>query len=127
MLEYGECIVNPIVYDGKTLQTTGTIAFSNVQNNDKVTATGEFSFEDFNAGKDKTVNILNVKLDKPFDENYELSSYNVLSKGNIEKATLTVLLKEDDISISDESNILTVTAPEMTQFEIDGGAKYHLS
>ncbi len=53
MLEYGECIVNPIVYDGKTLQTTGTIAFSNVQNNDKVTATGEFSFEDFNAGKDK--------------------------------------------------------------------------
>lgn len=84
-----------------------------------MTATGEFSFEDFNAGKDKTVNILNVKLDKPFDENYELSSYNVLSKGNIEKATLTVLLKEDDISISDESNILTVTAPEMTQFEID--------
>ncbi len=42
VLEYGECIVNPIVYDGKTLQTTGTIAFSNVQNNDKVTATGEF-------------------------------------------------------------------------------------
>lgn len=127
VLEYGECIVNPIVYDGKTLQTTGTIAFSNVQNNDKVTATGEFSFEDFNAGKDKTVNILNVKLDKPFDDNYELSSDNVLSKGNIEKATLTVLLKEDDISISDESNILTVTAPEMTQFEIDGGAKYQYS
>ena len=48
-------------------------------------------------------------------------------KGNIEKATLTVLLKEDDISISDESNILTVTAPEMTQFEIDGGAKYQYS
>ena len=51
----------------------------------------------------------------------------MLSKGNIEKATLTVLLKEDDISISDESNILTVTAPEMTQFEIDGGAKYQYS
>ncbi len=37
------------------------------------------------------------------------------------------MLKEDDISISDESNILTVTAPEMTQFEIDGGAKYQYS
>ena len=127
VLEYGQCVVNPITYDGSTMQTTGTIVFANVQNNDKVTATGEFLFEDYNAGNDKTVSITNIKLDKPFDDNYTLSSDNVMSKGNINKATLSVSLAENNISISDESNTLTIIAPEMTQFEEIGGAKYQYS
>ena len=127
VLEYGDCIVNPIVYDGSTTETTGTIIFTNPQNGDNVTATGSFAFDDFNAGEDKTVYITDIKLDEEFTANYKLSADKITAVGEIEKAQPVPSLTAEDIELSEITNGITINAPAMTQMQLDGGAEYEYS
>jgi uncharacterized repeat protein (TIGR02543 family) len=127
VLEYGDCIVNPIEYDGETTATTGTIKFANPQNGDKVTAVGTFTFEDSNAGKNKTVYITDVVLDDEFTDNYELPSDNLTASGEIQKSEQTVALSDGAVTISDVTNTITITPPDMTETQINGGAEYEYS
>ncbi len=127
VLEYGNCIVNPIEYDGATTLTTGTVVFSNTQYEDNVTASAAFNFDDFRAGTNKTVYITNIRLDGAWTENYSLSSDSVTSVGTINKAKATLTLPADNVYLSPEDNSITVTAPEMTSIQREGGAQYQYS
>ena len=127
VLEYGNCIVNPIEYDGATTLTTGTVVFSNTQYEDNVTASAVFNFDDFRAGTNKTVYITDIRLDGAWTENYSLSSDSVTSVGTINKAKATLTLPADNVYLSPEDNSITVTAPEMTSMQREGGAKYQYS
>lgn len=127
VLEYGSCIVNPITYDGVTTAAAGTVVFSNMQYEDNVTATAVFNFDDCNAGKNKTVYITNVTLDDEWTANYSLSANSLTSIGTINKAKETLTLPSDNVYLSSEDNSITITAPEMTRAQRDGGAKYQYS
>lgn len=127
VLVYGDCIAEPIVYDGETTETEGTVIFANMQYNDKVTATATFNFEDCNAGEDKTVYITDIKLDDEWTANYRLSTDETTTTGTINKADAVPSLTLGGIEISDVDNSITITAPEMTETQINGGAKYEYS
>jgi hypothetical protein len=126
-LEYGECSVNSIVYDGKTTLTTGKIVFVNPQNDDDVTASGTFTFEDSGAGENKTVYITDIVLDGNWAENYALSSNSFTAVGKIEKAEDEPTLKSSDVQISNVTNNITIAVPEMTKTQLDGGAEFEYS
>ena len=127
VLTYGDCPVEPIMYDGSTTLTTGTIIFTNMQNGDKVTATAVFNFEDYNAGEDKTVYITDIALDDEWTANYELPTTEITSVGDIIKSDDTVSITADDVFLSDVTNVITITPPEMTEVQQAGGAKYEFS
>lgn len=127
LLEYGECIVDSIVYDGASTATTGKIVFANPQNGDTVTARGTFNFDSFNAGENKTVYITDIVLDDKFTANYKLLSDSTTAAGTILKASPSVPTGDITSEISDISNTLTVTAPELSEQMLSGGARYEYS
>lgn len=74
------------VYDGE-VDTTGTITLTGAVLNENPTASGVFTFENANAGTDKTVNVT-ITLDDGWDENYQLSTTALETTATIEKATV---------------------------------------
>ncbi|MGN0108187.1 MAG: S-layer homology domain-containing protein, partial [Hominilimicola sp.] len=131
LLTYGKCIVNPIVYDGITTLTTGTIVFIGAENNDTINASGVFNFEDYLAGENKTVYITDIKLDAQSEQNYKLAENNTTATGVIKKETIEKEVVESQLSeskiILSEDNVITIVPPEMTQEQLDGGAEYEYS
>lgn len=127
MLEYGDPIVTPIVYNGNIKTTTGTVVFTNAQNGDNVTASADFTFDSELAGTGKTVYITNIRLNGNLSDNYELPSTELTAAGTIEKASIVPSLESEAVSLSETENTVTVNAPAMTAEQIKGGAKYEYS
>ncbi|MCC8169463.1 MAG: YDG domain-containing protein, partial [Oscillospiraceae bacterium] len=124
MLEYGDVTANPIVYDGVTTETDGVITFTNVQNGDITDVSAVFKFDDALAGEDKIVYITDITLNGNSALNYELPTTQLTASGTIEKAVFTPSISEENIEISSDTNTLTITAAELTDDQIAGGAKY---
>lgn len=129
VLEYGVCEVEPITYDGVTTLTRGTISFINPKNGDEVTAKGTFNFDsgDLTAGGGKTVHVTDITLDSPFDRNYSLPTTEQTATGTINKAKNFVSITADNLALSDVTNEITLTPPEMTATQSAGAAKYEYS
>lgn len=126
-LTFGEHTVNSIVYDGTTTQTTGTVVLNGAVLEESPTAQGIFTFDTPLAGEDKPVAITQIALDAPYDIYYSLPSAESAATGSIAKAPLTAELTAEAISIDDKTNTLTITAPELTPFQQQGGAVYAYS
>lgn len=76
-------------YDG-TEEAEGTIAISGVANDGDITATGTFTFEDKNAGENKTVYVENIALDDQWTANYELEATSKECKATISQRPVII-------------------------------------
>ena len=126
-LTFGAHTVDAIVYDGATAQTTGTIALLGAVWDEAPTAQGIFTFDTPLAGEDKPVAITQIALDAPYNIYYSLPSEASAATGSIAKAPLTAALSAEGIALDNKTNTLTITAPELTPFQQQGGAVYAYS
>ena len=128
VLEFGTIQVEPVTYDGKTTDSTAVIRFTNTEYSEDVTASGNAKFENADAGDNKPVTVTNIVLDEPFGDNYVLAQTTVASAGRILKAKVTPQAAvASAISVSDDTNTLTITPPSLTETQQRGGMQYEYS
>lgn len=82
-------------YDGNKT-TLGTINLDAIVGSDEVTGNGIFSFEDANAGIDKTVNVTGITLGGTKAGNYTLSNSSTTTRADIEPKIITATANADD-------------------------------
>ena len=80
---------NSKIYDGG-IGASGTVSLSNVVNGDTVTASGNFTFSDKNAGTCKTVTAAGITLSGAKSGNYMLSSASATAAADITPKALSV-------------------------------------